>query len=74
MTNTQTAIRQQFEKLADAAGLNMTASHWGTDTFDFGSFTFETRTQAQGFAMLTPEGYASELLGPTNTVSVEIVY
>lgn len=49
---------------------------WDADTYDHGTFTFLTRQHALGFMMLVDklEGYASQLLGPTNTVLIEIVY
>ncbi len=75
MTNTtQDQIRTQFENLAQAAGLNMTKSYWDVDTYDSGVFTFATRRHALNFIAIIPDGYTGQLLGPTNSVDVEIVY
>jgi len=66
-------IINQFQKLANAAGLIIIKSNWDEFTHDCGSFTLETREQALAFMMIVPNGYEAELLGPTNIVSLEIV-
>jgi len=69
-------IRHQFEKLAEVAGFEMTKSRWDAYSYESGIFTFATRQHALGFMMIVDklEGYAAQLLGPTNSVDVEIIF
>ena len=66
-------IKQQFYSLSDAAGLEIIEEYWDEYTHDNGVFKLASRKQAHAFCLLMPPGYEANILGPTNSVDVEIV-